>query len=589
MKTRFVSQNRKCAGYALMMVMAIAACAIIILAATMSRTITTANLNVRNNQYNATLFAAEAATEKVVARMIFDYRINGLNQVSNNVANNFYRTYIPTSTENPYWSQFVFSDGQGNTSRTYVQCISNTAWSPLTGLYSGLGGWKTVYRVLSNARQINGQFNVTNAVQEDVEFDLIPVFQFAIFYNGLLEFTWCAKLTVRGKVHANGSIYVGSVQNLAFSNTVSTTDKIYLTNWDDKTVTSYGNNVIYSGNPTNKIGAVNLTLPIGTNGNAAANVYQVLLPPPAGEDVNSAMGQQRYYNNAGMVIIISNSTVSAVIKSSPSDTGTTLAYSKISYFVSTNVSFYDDRENKTVKTTQIDVGKFKTWIGTNSIVVNKHPSDNPLNILYVADFRTTNSSTMTAVRLTNGIALPSQGLTVATPNPLYVMGNYNAPVLASTNTSSDAPAGFASDALTILSPAWSDSKSSLSLSKRNKAAETTVNAAILSGIVYSTGPHANQFSGGAMNLPRLLEDWGNGSVNLWLNTSIVNLFNSQRATTQFVDPGTYYYAPTRQFNFDANFLNPAKQPPGAPKLAAFMRSKWANPPPNTVNYTYAGH
>ncbi len=90
-----------------------------------------------------------------------------------------------------------------------------------------------------------------------------------------------------------------------------------------------------------------------------------------------------------------------------------------------------------------------------------------------------------------------------------------------------------------------------------------------------------------MNLPRLLEDWGNGKVHLCLNTSIVNLFNSQKATSPFQDPGNYYYAPTRDFNFDANLMDPAKQPPGAPKLGVFARHQWANPPPDTTTYTYA--
>ena len=51
-------------------------------------------------------------------------------------------------------------------------------------------------------------------------------------------------------------------------------------------------------------------------------------------------------------------------------------------------------------------------------------------------------------------------------------------------------------------------------------------------------------------------------MTLTLNTSIVNLFTSTRATNQFQNPGVYYYAPTRQFSFDLNFLNYTKQPPG---------------------------
>src|SRR5207245_667413 len=111
------------------------------------------------------------------------------------------------------------------------------------------------------------------------------------------------------------------------------------------------------------------------------------------------------------------------------------------------------------------------------------------------------------------------------------------------------------------------------------AVDTTVNAAVLTGIVYSTDASSNHFSGGVMNLPRLLEDWGNGTDKLTLNTSIVNLFNSVQATNWFMNPGVYYYAPTRQFSFDNNFTNSVKLPPGTPTLPMVVRAKWRVPPP----------
>ena len=70
------------------------------------------------------------------------------------------------------------------------------------------------------------------------------------------------------------------------------------------------------------------------------------------------------------------------------------------------------------------------------------------------------------------------------------------------------------------------------------------------------------FSGGVHNITRLLEDWS--SATLTLNTCIVNLYNSQRAIGQFMNPGTYYNAPTRNFNYDQNFSNPSGVPPGTP-------------------------
>jgi hypothetical protein len=177
---------------------------------------------------------------------------------------------------------------------------------------------------------------------------------------------------------------------------------------------------------------------------------------------------------------------------------------------------------------------------------------------------------------------------VATPDPLYILGNYNLLNSAdadTTNTANTVPASVVSDSLTILSSQWDDAKSlSNNYGSRNHPADITINAAILTGVVYSTGTGSTTFSGGVHNLPRLLENWTGYTVTL--NTSIVNLYNSVYATNQFVLPGTYYNAPNRGFSFDNNFLNPAKQPPGTPILGVLQRFKWATPPPDNV--TYAG-
>jgi hypothetical protein len=177
---------------------------------------------------------------------------------------------------------------------------------------------------------------------------------------------------------------------------------------------------------------------------------------------------------------------------------------------------------------------------------------------------------------------------LATPNPLYVWGHYNigpggSITAGNTDTSKTFPASLVSDALTVLSVNWQDGNSGGSLGSRG-ANDTTVNAAILTGIVYSTDSSSNHFSGGVMNLPRLLEDWQTGSHTLTLNTSIVNLYNSVQATNWFQNPGIYYYAPTRKFSFDNNFTNYVKMPPGTPFLGWMVRAKWRVPPPNVINY-----
>jgi hypothetical protein len=94
-------------------------------------------------------------------------------------------------------------------------------------------------------------------------------------------------------------------------------------------------------------------------------------------------------------------------------------------------------------------------------------------VMYVAG---TNMATNPAVRLVNGSRLPSQGLTVASQNPVYVQGDYN--------TVNKVPAAVMGDAITVLSNNWaangSDTKGSGATSTR-PATPTTVNAAFALG------------------------------------------------------------------------------------------------------------
>jgi hypothetical protein len=600
-------------GYALLLTMFMVAISMTVLIATMSRLSGDADLNSRNGQYNASLYAAEAATERVISRMRYDFLVGGgADTVTNNL--DLYRSSYPgklgsTEDANGYWSNFQFSDGRGNANATYVSSLSNAVWGPLDSQFAGLKGWTQVYRVLSNAKQTTGRFNLTNAVQQDVQLISVPVFQFAIFYNSLLEFTWCATFTVNGRTHANGNVFVGSSADLTFNSTVTTTGGIYKTNWDGHITSQMGGATTYHGSPGYATNASTLTLPIGTNSMAPAAVREIVNLPPSGEDPLSGLGPARYFNQAKVVLMVTDTNVSAYFKTSSTDAPTSITVTNYAFyptnnpalatnfpFLSTTASFTDQRElSKMVRATQINVGILKDWLVTNPTVVAKF-SSTPVypDVMYVMDQRSIGGSTnLYSVRLVNGTIIPTNGpstspngWTLATPNPLYVQGHYNigpggSMTAGNTDTSKTYPASLVSDALTILSVSWSDGNSSGSLGSRG-AGSTTLNAAILTGIVYTTDNTSNHFSGGVMNLPRLLEDWSGDTLTL--NTSIVNLFNSVRATNWFVNPGVYYYAPTRSFSFDNNFTNYAKLPPATPTIGLINRSQWRVPPPNTINY-----
>jgi hypothetical protein len=254
----------------------------------------------------------------------------------------------------------------------------------------------------------------------------------------------------------------------------------------------------------------------------------------------------------------------------------------------TNVSFYDYRESDTVQALQIDIAKFDTWRTNASpnggsqynqqcLFDKYHQID---SIYAYSSVPFIGGTQLPAVRLINGQQLPSSyGLTVATPFPLYVYGNYNVQQtnggvndIGSNSTAYTYPAAIMADAITVLSANWNDAyNSSTNLSQRVPT-NTTINAAMLEGIV-PTNPNGTTaatgyYSGGVENFLRLLEDW-NGGTTLTYNGSIVVMFPSIYATNYWGN-SAYYGIPKRQWAFDQNFANPTGS--GLPPLTPMVQN-----------------
>jgi hypothetical protein len=173
--------------------------------------------------------------------------------------------------------------------------------------------------------------------------------------------------------------------------------------------------------------------------------------------------------------------------------------------------------------------------------------------------------------------LPSPGLTVASENPVYVQGNYNATVGTSTAgvvpTETHMAAPVLADAVTLLSNNWNDS---LSFQWPNDApsrpaSTTAYRFAVVSGKSLSfPWPSAGtpQFlfgtDGGVGNFLHLLEDWQTTTQTVRYRGSIVSLFISRQALGTFKYSTRIYIYADRKFNFDDDFLMPLLLPPGTP-------------------------
>jgi hypothetical protein len=209
-----------------------------------------------------------------------------------------------------------------------------------------------------------------------------------------------------------------------------------------------------------------------------------------------------------------------------------------------------------------------------------------------ADGTVNTAAVKRGIRLKNGSKIPStvssssMGFTLASNNPVYIQGDFNTggtgPAVPSnvdgsySNPASPpnpqvsgytrAPCSILADAVTITSSGWAGASGA-----PDASANTTVNAAIVSGIV-PTSPIGGDgaYSGGAENFPRFLEDW-NGKMLTYYG-SMVELFKSNQSVGKWTGDASVYSPPNRQWYFDTNFK--IKPPPGSLMIHSYIKGKW---------------
>jgi hypothetical protein len=567
------------ASYALLLALAFLGVNLLILTSMLEWTSGSTRLTDRNNAYNQAIGAAEAATEQVLSSMTRDY----FNQSFNPAGLSGYRNLIPT---NDWAAEYEFSDGDGNVNQTWVYSSPTQVLTNLNSPFTGLYGSNYICAIRSNVKPMSPAYPyLAVGVRQDFQLASLPIFQFGIYYGLDLEINPHSAMTVTGQVHGNADIYVSPDNMLEFADAVGAVGNIYYNRSPNDPEWTSGVLPVYDSIHEEHVSS--LTLPIGTNNNPVA-VRQILDPPPPGEDATSPLGKQRYYNKADLILITTDTKL--IVKYNLNGAGTggyleddpPLTNTSSYPFLNTDVSFYDYREGKSVLSTEIDVGIFNLWMRTNSTAASFiSMKGRALNSIYVDDQRTAPGS-LTAVRVTDGQILPPNGLTIATARPLYVKGHFNlnnyddTPGL--TDTSQTQPASLVGDSITILSTSWNDGYTKDTALGGRPAANTTVNAALLAGIVPSTTDAGGNkhYSGGVENFPRLLEDWSGSTLTI--NGSMVALFPSRYATNYWSDPNSpssYYYRPARQWAFDKNFLNWNKLPPCTPQLLQLVRSQWS--------------
>jgi Tfp pilus assembly protein PilX len=163
------------------------------------------------------------------------------------------------------------------------------------------------------------------------------------------------------------------------------------------------------------------------------------------------------------------------------------------------------------------------------------------------------------------------GFTVASENPVYIQGNYNADSSGFTTTD-NVNASVIADSVTLLSNNWQDWQSFkhptyVGSSTVRNASETWYRLAIAAGKNINfdyPGYFHDDFGtdGGTHNFLRYLERWSSDNCNY--KGSMVSLYYSQYGSGIYKCCSTVYTAPQRNYSFDDSFLDPANMPPGTP-------------------------
>lgn len=597
------------------------------MAAALRYTTHTARFEKRSNTRLESTYAAEYAFEQAYQQL------SGLvGQDSTALPSISQLTAVTNLTTAPATS---FPSGQGYTWKAFLTVpidATGTIVSAHANFNSSQGRYKFM-SIVEFSRSVAGHPATDLHFQREWAFVLTPLFQYAIFYNRDMELFPGATFVVNGRVHTNGKLYTGTSASINYNDYVSTVGGVS-NNYhpqDPRGPGSPGTNITYAKGPPivttpeEPPGSLNQDLS-DTSSNNDGPRELIEIADVMYTDPNSA---ERLYNKAGLKILVNTTTSPAASPNSitvPANTrvfltrdGTPIpATDPLAALLGTIVatgSMKDYRENATLTTTDVNVSTLNStynagglpqtipasanWPNNASVPTSLRGKPIPTElqgkslwngVLYVADI-TNSLSHRAGVRLLNGASLPdgansgspTAGLTLATPNAAYIVGDYNTggspPVNSGSSlTASNKVSGYTvqaasivADAVTVVSSNWiSGNYNTVSSLSSRTPVNTTINAAVVAGSIDSNG---SAYSGGVENFFRLLENWSGRRLTYY--GSIINLYQSKESTAVWKTTGVYYNAPTRNWYFDVNFLDPSKLPPGTPVVRSLKRGQWA--------------
>lgn len=478
---------------------------------------------------------------------------------------------------------------------------------------SALEGAKSIdqqYLIRADA-EWNGMHKM---IEKIVCISSVPLFQFAIFYEGDLEVLPGPSLTLSGPIHTNGNMYLGSGSSITFdTDYVRAVGHIYRRRLDDDSPTEGIVNIKVWGE--NKMEKMESQKDLGKIASVSGFDSDFL-----GYDFNGdgdyddmkdypdwTLGSLDLWNGTVRTgehgaKAIAAPEIETIKYYNPTESGTggdyiyndktdkyvavtpgTGDYDKGFYHERADVviidgavfqdgikimnwpdvdgdnkpdspisesTFYDAREETFVTVTNVDVG------------ILAQAGVWPDNGLLYAVRTDATVDQPNGIRLTNAAVLTGS-LTVVSEDPIYTLGDYN---IGDSKTPKQS-AAIITDAYNVLSSSWDDTKVAGELPT---AHPTNINAAIMTG---SNPTEDGNYSGGFENLPRFHEKWNGSPAEI--RGSFIHAWTSEIAKGTWAYGDDRYTALSRDWDYDVAFDDPDFLPPFSPKITFIKRIVWA--------------